>query len=202
MNIIGIHGQIGSGKDTFAEFLASLSSTPVERHAFADKLREVTELITGAKMTKMDELPFFNTVYNYTQEQKNQYLPAWDRTIGRCLQVIGTDSLRDNFDYNVWVKSLFETVGRQCIDSKHVLVIPDVRFPNEADYILDQGGIVLKITGDPMDVRKNSNRDLNHISETALSDYKKFSAIVDNSVPDLNILKGKVQDIIRQFKIM
>lgn len=202
MNIIGIRGQIGSGKDTFAELLAKNSQTDVERYAFADKLRDVTEMITGAKMTKMENLPFFNTVYNYTQDQKNEFLPVWNKTIGSCLQIIGTDAMRNNFDDDVWVKSLFETYGKSCLDAGHILVIPDVRFPNEADYILDRGGMVISLTGDPMNIRKNSNRNLNHISETALNKYKRFTEIVDNSVPDLAIFEKKVVEIIKRYAIV
>ena len=47
IKILGLSGKIGSGKDTGAELIATLCETPVERHAFADKVREATQLITG-----------------------------------------------------------------------------------------------------------------------------------------------------------
>jgi hypothetical protein len=198
---IGVSGKIGSGKDTFAELLARICKTPVERHAYADKLREVTELITGYEMTEMSDLPFYNTVYNYTQEQKNIYLPVWDKTIGKCLQVIGTECMRNNFDPDVWVKSLFETVGKKCIEAGHIMVIPDVRFPNEVEYLKKNGGIVFRLEGDPMNVRENSNRDLNHISETALDDYDGFTEIIDNSKPDIDALQKKVIQLMETYQI-
>ena len=201
IKVLGISGKIGSGKDTFAEILAKEKKTPVERHAFADKLREVTQLITGESMTKMDNLPFFNTVYNYTQEQKNIYLPIWDKTIGGILQTIGTEGMREGFDFDVWIKSLYETHWKKCEKLNHIMIIPDVRFPNEADFVIKHGGIVLRLEGDPMDVRKNSNRDLNHISETALDNYNNFSEIINNSEPDLDLLLYKIRKIISQYKI-
>lgn len=198
---IGISGHMGSGKDTFAEILAKVSNTPVERHAYADKLKEVVELITGVKMEKMENSYFYNTVYNYTQEQKNIYLPVWDKTIGTCLQIIGTECMRNNFDSDVWVKSLFETVGKKCIEAKHTLIIPDVRFINEADYLLSQGGIIIRMEGDPMNIRANSTRDLTHISETALDNYDKFTEIIHSPVPDLLGLEEKIIKIIQKYNI-
>jgi len=193
--IIGINGSIGSGKDFFAETLAEFSFKPVERHAFADKLRLITEQLTGYYMTMTHEpnKPFYNPVYNYTQDDKNVYLDMWGKTVGQILQQLGTEALRDNFDTDVWVKSLFASVGKEALDKGHILVIPDVRFPNEADYILEQGGILIKIVGDPMGVRANSKRDLNHPSETALNDYTNFTEIIENDIADVSIFQEKVR---------
>ena len=199
--IIGISGTLGSGKGTFAELFAELSQTFVEKHAFADKVREVTETLTGYKRKIVNQAgqPFFNTIYNYTQDDKNFFLPSWNKTVGECLQKIGTEALRENFDYDVWVKCLFETVGKECLEKGHILCIDDVRFPNEADYVISQGGIVVRLEGDPLDIRKNSKRDLNHISETALNDYTKFSKVIVNDVPDLDAFREKVRNFINEI---
>ena len=193
--IIGINGSIGSGKDFFAETLAEFSSAPVERHAFADKLRLITEELTGyeMKMTHEPNKPFHNPVYNFTQDDKNVYLDMWGKTVGQILQELGTDALRDNFDSDVWVKSLFSSVGEDAVKRGNILVIPDVRFPNEAEYVLKHGGILIKIVGDPMDVRANSKRDLNHPSETSLNDYQKFTDIIENDVADVDHFQEKVR---------
>jgi hypothetical protein len=37
-----------------------MSNTKVEKHAFADKLREVVQLITGYEMSEILEHPFYN----------------------------------------------------------------------------------------------------------------------------------------------
>ena len=199
--IIAISGPIGSGKDEFAKIMAQLSSIGVERHAFADKVRDITELLTGYKMKLMHKAgdPFANNVYNYTQEDKNVYLPIWDKTIGQCLQKIGTEVFRYNFDQDTWVKSLLGNTAQECLKKGNIFVCPDCRFPNEADAVLDMGGIVIRLEGDPMDVRKNSTRDLNHPSETALNDYQRFTKILTNDVPDINVFREKVREIIEEF---
>lgn len=199
--LIAIHGAIGSGKDFFSELFAQMINVPVERHAFADKVRDVTELLVGYKMqcTHMAGNPFYNAVYNYTQDEKNIYLPLWDKTIGQCLQLIGTEVFRSGFDKDTWVKSLFSTSGKDCLEKEHILIIPDCRFPNEADAVLERSGIVLKLIGDPMKIRENSKRDLNHASETSLNNYTKFTKIINNQIPDVNLLKKEVQTVINEF---
>jgi hypothetical protein len=143
--------------------------------------------------------PFYNPVYNYTQDDKNVYIPMWNKTIGECLQLIGTELFREHFDNDTWVKALFSTKGKECIERNHILVVPDLRFINEADAILEKGGIIIRLEGDPLDIRKNSKRNLNHISETALDDYQKFTKVVKNEVADLEIFKTKVKEVIDEF---
>jgi energy-coupling factor transporter ATP-binding protein EcfA2 len=188
--LLGVSGKLGSGKDTFAELIAKQLPNIVERHALADNLRLITEIITGVKMTlthKKGE-PFCNEVYNYTQDQKNIFLPQYNRTIGECLQQIGTDLFRDSFDSDIWVKSFFNEELYQKLEFGRIIVIPDVRFKNEAVYILDQGGYLIRLEGDPLDVRKNTTRNLNHPSETNLDDYTNFSSIIynDKGIKELN----------------
>ena len=182
IRIIGVSGKIGSGKDTFAELLAKQLPNRVERCALADNLRLITEIITWVKMTLTHKKgqPFYNEVYNYTQEQKNIYLPQYNKTIGESLQKIGTELFRDTFDKDIWVKSLFNDELYKKLEDGRIIVIPDVRFVNEADYILSQGGYLIRLEGDPLKVRENSTRDLNHISEINLDGYQGFTKVIYN----------------------
>lgn len=203
MTIIGVSGPIGSGKDTFAEELARMVGRPVERHAFADKLRETCETLTGYVRVKTHEAgqPFQNAVYNYTQEDKNVYLEMWDKTVGEILQQLGTNCLRQHFDGEVWVKSLISNISDEVKNGEHILVIPDVRFKNEANALLEMGATLIRLEGDPADVRKNSKRDLNHISEIDLNDYDKFTMKIHNDKPGMEILRNKISDTISVLDI-
>lgn len=173
---------VAEGKDTFAEEFAKLSPIPCQRHAFGDKVKETIELLTGYDMKEFcpNNNPFYNEIYNYTQEDKNVFLPLWDKTIGESLQIIGTDALRNRFDSDVWVKALFSTVGKETLEMGHILLIPDVRFENEANYILENGGILVRLEGDPANIRENSRRDLMHESEISLDDYEYFTYILES----------------------
>jgi len=201
--IIAISGKIGSGKDEVAKLIAEKSKIQVERRSFADKIKEITESLTGIKMKIFHEKgnPFYNAVYNYTQEDKNIYLKNWNKTIGQILQQLGTDVFRNNFNKDIWINSLFDTTGKECLENGRILVIPDCRFPNEANAVLDKGGIVIRMVGDPMNIRSNSTRDLIHESEIALDEYDKFTETIHNDVPDIEVLRKKIFEVLEKHQI-
>jgi hypothetical protein len=191
------------GKDTFAELLAEKLQGKVERHALADKLRLITEIVSGVRMSTTHEInkPFCNEILNYTQEQKNIVIKQFNKTIGETLQLVGTDLFRDNYDADIWVKSFFNEELKEKLNEGKIIVIPDVRFINEADYIIEEGGYLIRLEGDPMGVRENSLRDLNHVSETNLDDYAKFDKIIYNVKKDINVLKNIVNDLIIELSL-
>lgn len=163
--ILGISGRIGSGKTTFSNELKSQLETKgykVEERNFADKLKKICYELTG--------------YYGYTQEEKNIFLPIWQKNVGEILQQLGTEVMRDHFDKNVWVKATISNLK----DDTHY-IIGDVRFLNEVDAIKKMGGIVIRLEGDPAQVRINSQRNPNHSSETSLDSYLDFDEVFINS---------------------
>lgn len=105
-------------------------------------------------------------------------------TVGQALQNWGT-ALR-NVDSQLWIKSVADFVDKNKKEykaNKILFIIPDTRFENEAEYIRSEmSGFTIRLNGDPGNVAKNSQRDLNHISETALDNYQKFAAVFDTNV--------------------
>jgi hypothetical protein len=200
--LLGVSGKIGSGKDTFAELLAYELPNMVERHAMADNLRLITEIITGVKMSVTHEMgkPFINKICNYTQEQKNIFLPKFNKTIGESLQLIGTDLLRDNYDTDIWCKAFFNDVINEKIKDGKIIIVPDVRFLNEANYIKLNGGYLIRLVGDPNNIRKHSLRDLEHISETQLDDYDGFQKVIYND-KDIESLRENVKSLIKELNL-
>jgi len=198
--IIGISGKLASGKDTISEMIADILNIPVEKYTFSKKLKDIVSILTGEEMQKIKNLPYANTIYDYTREQKNKFLPIWNKTLGEYLQQLGTDVMRKHFDYDIWIKSLFETDGKQCLNRGNIMTIPDVRFVNEADEIIKRGGLLIRVNGDPLKIRANTSRDVNHISETALDYYNNFNYVVDNDIPNKLILKDKIYEILKLEK--
>lgn len=173
--IIGISGKIGSGKDTLADFLQKWSNKPIlAKKSFAYKLK-----MTGAFLTGTDSSLWF------TQEGKNVYLDAWGMTIGEFQQKLGTEAIRNGLHSNAWIISLFADLNK---DSRWV--ITDMRFKNEAKAVKDNGGILVRIDGDPTNTRTNSKRDLTHPSETDLDDFQDWDVHYKNTgtLADLEVV--------------
>ena len=114
----------------------------------------------------------------------------FNMTYGEILQHVGTNHLRQ-FDDKIWIKSTFASMSN---DINYV--ITDTRFKNEAQYVRDNGGILIKIVGDPLNVRQNSNRDLNHQSEIDLDDWTDWDEIIENN-STLEELENKAKLIIK-----
>lgn len=106
--------------------------------------------------------------YALTQEFRSFYM---DRelflghiTIGLLLQMIGTDVIR-NYIYNdFWVKLVENKIEKS---NASLILITDVRFPNERNLILKNNYLLIRIEKEML---ATSSRRVNHISETALDD--------------------------------
>lgn len=70
---------------------------------------------------------------------------GWDEAKGipevrRFLQRLGTDAVRTHLGDDAWVLA-FDRARNRSVDT----VATDVRFPNEAEYIVRNGGLVIRI---------------------------------------------------------
>ena len=164
IHLVGISGRRGSGKDTVARLLQHLQS---ERnwqvHSFGDSIKSVCAALAGE-----DVAPY------YSQKGKAQLLPAFQRTRGEMLQQVG-QALRE-WEPLVWVDAFFARLPADAF-----VLVPDVRFPNEADLIRARGGLILRVEGDPLRQRGDGTRDDDHPSETAMDNYPYFTATIHNT---------------------
>lgn len=164
MNIVGITGAAGSGKDTLAEMI---KNDGWERLAYADALKHVCMDYLGLSYDDV-----------YTQEGKAKFNEFWGMTNREILQKVGTDAMRNGFHKNVWIK-IAELKLKEMLSSGKKVIVTDVRFDNEAELIESLGGCVAKI------VRNNenglSNVEQAHASERGIDD-KYVSFVIKNDL--------------------
>ena len=171
MIIIGISGKIGSGKDTVAnKIITHFKQYNFKNKKFGHYVKKTVSLLTGIKTKDI-----------YKRKIKNKYLEEWGMTVGKMFQIVGTDALRNNLHKDTWIITLFNNSRNQNI------IISDVRFKNEADSIKKRGGILIRLEGDPKNLRGKDGRDVNHKSETDLDNYENFDIIWNNKPPRKNI---------------
>ena len=180
IQVIGISGYARSGKDTIAEKLAEVGYV---RGSFADAIREavykLNPSVAATGVCAKDE-PGERLWLEPVPLQTLVNWYGWENTkaepdVRRLLQVFGTEVGREMFGDNIWIDYLFDSLP----DGAKV-VIPDVRYPNEAKAIEDMAGKVWRVERDGV-MAINS-----HISDSALDDYT-FSDILlnDGTVKDL-----------------
>ena len=98
----------------------------------------------------------------------------------RMLQLLGTEGGRKIIHPNIWLNALFADLKE---DSKWV--ITDVRFPNEADAILERGGKVIDLARlqHPTAWAKlfDVDEDFSHLAKTFKCTTKEFAGRIDSS---------------------
>lgn len=160
MTIIGVSGKKRSGKDTFFQMLEKHSDVPVYRLAFADTLKqEIYEYILKPNGLELDMMS-----NEATKEQFRTLLQWW-----------GTEFRRRLFRDDYWLAKLSEQLS-QYENQDAIVMITDVRFPNEFQYIKSIGGLMVRITRPNMP----SSGDV-HVSETALDDELGFDTFIENN---------------------
>lgn len=155
--IIGISAKMGCGKTTLAKELQHALATghkpgegvPVLR-AFADPLK--------AECSEHYKYPL---EWNYSDEGKARTV-AGD-SVRRLLQVWGTEVRRAQ-DKDYWIKAFDRYVERDILAGDHIIV-HDVRFPNEAAWVKEKGGLLVRL--DPFPGWRPGPH-AQHASETAL----------------------------------
>jgi hypothetical protein len=183
MLLIGLGNRARQGKDYVGKYMAEVITSPLD-----------VRLYSFAKLLK-----------EYCRDHHNELLPKWQLAhqtqqtpvhkndpIYGCsaiLQWWGSDVVRKATP-NHWVDSLKEILE---IDKPDIAIVTDVRFPNEAEFIKENGGVLVQV------IRRNEDgtqyldpgRDPNHSSETALDEYEGWDFIISCKSGDLNGLRSK-----------
>jgi hypothetical protein len=119
--IVGITGKARAGKDTIANEL--VVSQSYVRRGLADPLRMIVSEVFHPTMAQL----FID------KEEPLANWPGW--TVRKLLQYIGTEMFREHITPDIWVKSLIHYIEAQETRGSCSWVIPDVRFPNEAEQL-------------------------------------------------------------------
>lgn len=185
--IVGLCGHAGAGKDEVARIVAELRSDwVVRRDAFADRLKISAARALGFYYSDEESIKAMNDLKingNVACSWSTGSLTISGRTF---MQLYGTESHRDVFGENFWVDHVLPNpelafFGRD--DAFDMLVVTDVRFPNEVERVRACGGMVWLV-----DRPSVAPKDDNHRS-TIIPDH---DVVVDNS-GDLDDLRDTVQ---------
>jgi hypothetical protein len=109
-------------------------------------------------------------------------------TIGRLLQLLGTEGFRECVGPNVWVEALF---ARWLKKGRPPILIADVRFPNEADALRQRGGAIVLVRRE--NAGRTDGRSTEHASERGLREIKPDIIIEnDGTLEQLRALVGEL----------
>lgn len=126
LRIIGLAGAAGAGKDLSAGILGG------ERVSFSDPIYRGLAAMLGVPESSL-------------RDRASKELPGagiFGRSPRQLLQTLGTDWGRERVSPEVWVALAAERWCRAIAAGVPLVVVPDVRFPNEAAAIRAAGGEV------------------------------------------------------------
>lgn len=178
---VGIAGKKFHGKDTFAGYVREWleeRGVEVRRRGFSDALKEevadflVPHLLGSPKwggsplLLRSELLRIFQSGSKEEKEPFRLLLQWW-----------GVEFRRRMFNPDYWLRILELWVSAELHKTKKdlVVLVPDLRMPNECDLIRNSGGVVIKVYRPDMD---GSDQ---HQTETALDTHMGWDGFILNN---------------------
>jgi dephospho-CoA kinase len=192
MQLVGICGEIGSGKTLVSDYL--VNNLHYDEYAFAKPLKDIA--IT---------MGFTHTEVYGTQAQKLSKNKYWGISAREFLQKFGTEIGREMMPSVIpnmnmgesgspWIK-LFEIYWKSLIERKGVsatLVVSDVRFVDEAKAVKQNSGVVIRLVRKRKDT---SGFEHKHTSETSMNGIEPDYIVTNDGTKDE--LYKKIQIILQ-----
>jgi len=117
-----------------------------------------------------------------------EYHDAGQMTARELLQFFGTNIMRKMYE-PVWVNA---TINKIKQEGSLLSIISDIRFPDEANAIKQNGGKLIKLT-------RSVSKDT-HASETALNDYTDFDFVIENGGD--STVENLIEEIKKVYKVI
>jgi hypothetical protein len=175
--LVGVTGIARAGKDTLADCLASTKYDVKVPLAGPLKLGVATMLDVPLVWTNSDDI-------------KDKELPEFGFSLRKAMQTLGTEWGRA-LSEDLWV-NIAHKKYRQHVEQMRVLevtdslfVVPDVRFDNEASWIREQGGEVIRV------VRDVEKRVEAHAREAGVSEDVRSITVHNNNTKEEFMYRAK-----------
>lgn len=178
--IIGLAGAAGAGKDTVAQFISvnELRCHAIlwQRYAFASPIKEACKRI-----------------FNWDGRHENGELkevvdPFFGVSPRVAYQTLGTEWGRNIINEDIWL-----LVAEKFTQNHEHVMITDVRFPNEVQWLRKQGGKVLFVHRETSSVGVEG-----HASEQGVEPYLIDSDYILHNTGSIADLYSKIQS--KQFR--
>jgi hypothetical protein len=198
MIIIGLSGIAGSGKTTIANHIAVRSPGVAYVVNFADPLRDVAQAVFGSRYASQEDKAAVDLYWDHRiYHPKDRRSEGPENMLGdeqvtgrRILQFVGTDMFRNLVHPNVWLYAMDRRLS--ALDNAKVIIVGDVRFANEAQFIRRRGGVVVKLSriGQPEAVAGS------HASEKPLP-----AELIDHDIAVADGLAGAAAEMIYSLAV-
>ena len=205
--IIGVVGFIGSGKGTAADILVNKHN--FHKLSFADTVKDATAAIFGWPRHLLEGDTDESREWREAKDEWWSEKFGYDFSPRLALQMMGTEAGRDVFHPELWIHSL-----ERKMEMYPNVVIADVRFPNEIDFIQSKGGFVVRVKRGPdpewydTALSDNKNGLEPSVSQMSLyhpsihySEWAWIGSIMDYQLDNVGALSMLEADIVHMLKV-
>lgn len=141
MTLIGIVGFAGSGKGSVSDILCDRWG--FKKMALADSVKDVVSVIFDWQRDLLEGDTEDSREFRETLDQWWTKKLGYKVTPRLMLQRMGTEAGRKIFHDDLWLLNLSRKINLLPEDSR--IVVPDVRFPNEVEFIRKSGGKIVRV---------------------------------------------------------
>ena len=201
IQLIGISGKANVGKDEVASYLRrQYESTYI--YPFAAQLKLACAVLFG--------IPIEHFHQRDIKELTNTY---WGVSPRQIAQFVGTETARQGFSTllggtsnNFWIKRLNDHINGQLlyhsdngewtgeIVTGDTIVVPDVRFQNEYDWIISNGGTVIQLTRPGSDGKVGIAGHASEMGYNNISTERTYQCVNDGTLDELFV---KIDEIMK-----
>lgn len=176
---IGITGKARAGKDSVGKHLRQKHNyytialaAPIKRALY--QMFGITDEVWEDSKAKETEIPWLGA------------------TPRRLAQTLGTEWGRNMIDDNVWIKATENCIR---LETERAIAITDVRFENEALWIINNGGLLIEVHRQSLEAPHHS-----HPSEAGIKAYTPHAIIENNGT--LEQLWAAVDEVLKDRDIL
>lgn len=155
--LIGFAGKARSGKTTAAKCIGSMGGTIIR--SFADPIKNMISVMLDLNAREIEE-------------HKSTVIEGLDTTPRKLMQSLGTDWGRRMIRDDIWIRIAAARAAAD-LERGFTVVFDDVRFQNEVDMILRNGGQVFRIVRPSLtstDTHESENQELTGLAGTIVND--------------------------------
>lgn len=205
--IIGVVGFIGSGKGTAADILVNKHN--FHKLSFADTVKDATAAIFGWPRHLLEGDTDESREWREAKDEWWSEKFGYDFSPRLALQMMGTEAGRDVFHPELWIHSL-----ERKMEMYPNVVVADVRFPNEINFIQSKGGFVVRVKRGPdpewydTALSDNKNGLEPSVSQMSLyhpsihySEWAWIGSIMDYQLDNVGALSMLEADIVHMLKV-
>jgi hypothetical protein len=176
MRIIALTGPKTVGKTTVANAIADNVDKVVYIMSFAEPMRAMLQAIG------------VDSLYLLHQSFKEKPIEGLGKSARELLQTLGTEWGRGMVSENIWLWAMSKKIDEAKSDGVDIVVIDDCRFNNEADWVSNLGGSVIRLERDGHAYGEDGHASEQPIDESkidltcdASDEYKSAEKIIEHA---------------------